>query len=407
MRTPKVAFLPLVVFATGLLAVSCTGKSKTDHPAVAETQAPSPAWAAKMHQLSQTLSDLLPLVASRAKFAEEKNLPRVEADTRALRSLAHDLNAGPKPSADPGMKMMSARFEEDLDRALESLKTGNRDYARNILKDSTAYCIQCHTASQNGPEFTRLNLNINLSELNALERAEFFTATRQFDNALAEYKKIIADEPVAQADPFEWERAARSALAIIVRVKNDPQAAGDILSQIRQNPRAPKSTQEALPSWTKSVREWAKEKPAKSKTTKKATPAANTPEAQLATAETLINKAQKGQEYPLDHSQDILYFRASSLLSDFLAHREESDALTAKALYLAGIASEATRDMNFWTLHETYYERCIQADPHSPLARQCYARYADSITLGYSGSGGVRIPPEVGRHLAKLKALAE
>jgi hypothetical protein len=63
--------------------------------------------------------------------------------------------------------------------------------------------------------------------------------------------------------------------------------------------------------------------------------------------------------------------------------------------------------MSFWTLHETYYERCIHAAAHSAISKQCFERLSDSITLGYSGSGGTRIPPEIESQLAKLKTLAE
>jgi hypothetical protein len=397
-------FIVSTVIAGGAIFIivagsACTAKKHTDtatQKAEGAVQASPPTWTAKMKLLSETLSDLLPIVTSRAKFSEEKNLARIESDTKQLRQLAHSLSAGSAPNYDPGMAMMMSRFEDDVDRALEGLKTGNRDYARSILRDTTAYCIHCHTASHNGPEFPKLNLNINVAELNPLDRAEFFTATRQFDRALEEYIRVINNEPVAKADPFEWERAARSALAIVVRVKGDPKAAQTLIDAISKNHSAPKSVKDALPAWNKSIHEWMKEK----------RPLVFSPIEQLELAEKLVAKAERSQEYPLDHSQDILYFRASSLLADLLAKRGRVDETTAKALYLAGQASEATRDMSFWTLHETYYERCIVSHPHSDIARKCWGRLSDSITLGYSGSGGTRIPPEVEAQINKLKATA-
>ena len=44
--------------------------------------------------------------------------------------------------------MTASLFEEDLRRAISSLKNGNRESARLILQDTTAYCIQCHTPDQ-------------------------------------------------------------------------------------------------------------------------------------------------------------------------------------------------------------------------------------------------------------------
>lgn len=392
--------LPPVLLAVALgTTVGCSSKSRTGGTETDSTKgAPPPAgWSEKMQSLSKTLSDLLPLVASSSKFNDEKNRTRIDEDTKRLKSLAHSLKSGGTPNEDPSLRVMTGLFDEDIERALQSLQSGNREYARNILKDTTAYCIQCHTQTANGPDFPRLNLDINTSELNPLERAEFFAATRQFDRALESYTDVLGSDDLAKADPFEWERAARSALAIVVRVRKDPKAAQELIARIEKNKGLPQSTRKSLAYWKQSVKDWLKEK----------TPKLTTPADQIKHAQTLINRAQKNQEFPLDHSQDILYFRASSLLHDFLSDRSQNPELAAQGLYLAGMSAEATRDMNFWTLHETYYEMCIKTLPHSKQAQSCFARLQDSVTLGYSGSGGVRIPPEVGRRLEQFKELAQ
>ena len=393
LRRVSIALIALAVLA-------CTSGEKS-----APAQSPSPSnqpvasqsWPEKMQSLSVVLSELLPLVVSRSKFNNEKNFAKIEADTRSLRKLAHGLKSGSAPNADPTMKVMSGLFEEDLERALDSLNSGNRDYARQILKDTSSYCVQCHTQTNNGPDFPRLDLNIKTDELPAVEQAQFFAATRQFDRALAAYEKALSDPGFAKIDPFEWEQSARSALAIVVRVKHEPKAALKLLSGVRGQSALPASTKTAIAAWKKSLDEWAREKK----------PAKMGAAAQVTRAEELIQQAQKRQEFPLDHSQDIVYFRAASLLHEFLQAEGPREALGARALYLAGLASEATRDMNFWTLHESYYEQCIRVLPKTKQAQQCYERLKDSITLGYSGSGGIRIPPEVSKRLENFRLLAD
>lgn len=360
------------------------------------------AWSVKMQSLSGTLSDLLPLVASKKQFNDPANLKKIETSTRNLGSLAHSLKSGDKPNNDPAMKVMSGLFAEDIERALDSLKSGNRDYARQILKDTTSYCIQCHTQTANGPSFPRLNLAINTSQMNKIEQGEFFTATRQFDRALAAYLDALTDEKLIKADPFQWEQVARSALAIVVRVKNDPAEAAKILNKIESQNQLPSSTKNSLTAWKKSLAEWKAEEKAHKNDSSQMD--------RLKYAERLIDLAKKQQEFPLDHSQDILYFRASSLAHSFMQDmprgpRAEPTAM-ARALYLAGVSAEATRDMNFWTLHETYYEQCIRALPHSGQAMSCLENLKDSITLGYSGSAGTRIPPEINQRLQAFETLA-
>lgn len=383
------------VLASGSLT-SCKSSPRPPENAAEQTGA-SEGWSAKMRSLSETLSSLMPMVSSKVKFNDDKNHAKIESDTRKLRELAHSLKLEAKPNSDPSLRMMSGLFDEDIERALESLRAGHRDYARQILRDTTAYCIQCHTQTDAGPKFPKLNLAININELSNLEKAEFYAATRQFDLAIESYTKALSDEKLIRVDPFAWEQAARSALAIVVRVKADPKEARVILTKIESHPALPSSTKKALESWKKSVREWEAEKP------RSKTPTVN---AQLERATAMIKTAQRRQEFPLDHSQDVLYFRAASLLHGILESDERNQDISAKALYWAGIAAEATRDMNFWTLHENYYEHCIRTQPHSNQAQQCFTRLNDSVTLGYSGSGGVRVPPEISKRLEMFRALA-
>lgn len=397
MRARSAAFQCLLIAVLALNG--CTSKTKTDESAAPTAQVPTSdePWPIRMQALSATLSELLPLVVSRAKFNKEENFAKIETETRRLRSLAHSLKMGDTPNADPSMRIMGGLFEEDIERALDAMNTGSREYARHILKNTTSYCIQCHTQTGSGPEFPRLDFSLNTNELTDHEQAEFFAATRQFDRALEAYKKSLGDPNFAKHDPFEWEQTARAALAIIVRVKNDPDAAAKWLDQIQEHPSLPDSVQSEIKEWKKSIQDWKKEKKPEK---------LPTPERAIARAEELIKTAQKRQDYPMDHTQDVYFFRASRILHEFLEAYGPRHKLGAKALYLSGIAAEATRDLNFWTLHETYYEYCIRMQPHSELAQKCFDRLQDSVTLGYSGSGGVRIPPEVSRRLEYFRKMA-
>jgi len=391
--------LGITLTAALLVFGACSTGKKSDSHITATDQVPSSdePWPVRMQALSATLSELLPLVVSRSKFNNAENFEKIEKETRKLRSLAHSLKMGDTPNEDPSMRIMGGLFEEDIERALDALNAGSREYARQILKNTTSYCIQCHTQTGTGPEFPRLDFSLNTDDLTYHEQAEFFAATRQFDRALEAYSKFLDDPNLAKYDPFEWEQTARAALSIFVRVKNDPDAAGKWINRIRSHAALPDSIKSEIQHWRKSVQEWRRERKPD---------LLDSPEKALARAEELIKIAQKRQEYPMDHTQDVYYFRASRILHEFLERYGPRHELGAKALYLSGIAAEATRDMNFWTLHETYYEYCIRMKPHSDLAQKCFERLNDSITLGYSGSGGVRIPPEVRKRLETFRELA-
>ncbi len=357
-------------------------------------------WPQKMQQLSRVLSDLLPFVASPKKFGDPANSEKIERDTLELKTLAHALKTGEMPSNDPSMKVVSQLFDDDLSRALASLKNGNRDYARRILSDTTSYCIQCHTQTNNGPEFPKLTLDLQTKDLKPLDRAEFLTATRQFEPALAAYKQALSEPDLASSDTFAYETAARQALAISVRVHKDPKEALSLVKAMSKNRALPVSFKKTAAAWQKALETWKKEKP--KKLAKNEDPGLH----ELNQAEILINSARSTDAAPLDGSQDIQYLRAASLLHDLLQRPTRTDELSARALYLLGLSSEATRDTNFWGMHETYYEQCIRLRPHSEQSRQCFSRLKESVLMGYSGSSGTSVPPSIQNRLDSYQLLA-
>ncbi len=354
-------------------------------------------WQMKMQDLARVFSELIPVVASDQKFSDPKNKELIERDTESLRKLAHSLKTSKLPkNSDPSLKITAELFEEDISRAKVLLSSGQLAAARMILRDTSSYCIQCHTQSSNGPNFPKMKLDFPTDGLSQLEKAELFVSLRRFDQALGEFTKIIEDKNFAAEHVFEWEQAARSAVAISVKVEKDPVKTLSLVRKIAANPSTPQFVKESVTPWEASVQEWRRERK----------PLLVAPPETLRSVEKMISRAQSKQKYPLDHSQDILFFRASGVLHDLLAFHNADDEIKAQALYLSGMVAEDTRDLNFWTLHETYYELCIRIVPHTDLARQCYEKLNNSMIIGYSGSAGTSIPVEIQTKLNDLKLLS-
>lgn len=380
-----------------LIANACSSNEK---PAQVQ-QTPSlnaekgPAWNVKMQELSSALNKLLPLVSDTKAFNNPSNDASIKDATSRLKKLSHQVRSLQKPAADPAYESIARMLDEDLARAVSSLATGNRDYARLTIRESIGYCIQCHTQTAGGPNFPKLELGFDPSSLSALGRGDFYAATRQFDRALESYQTGVSDSDYAKRDIFGWERAARSALAIAVRYKQSPEESLKIANSIQKNKSAPDSLKTAAKSWTKSIQEWSKQNKAKNR------------ESGLALAEKLINQAEERQD--LSEPQDISYLRASAELHQWLSanpQSEKPDSNRAKALWLAGRAAEATRELNFWTLHERYYELCIDSNPKSETARACYQLLSDSVVTGYTGSSGTNLPADVQQWLSRLSEKA-
>ena len=395
-----------MLLSAGLLSMdllsACNSKDKTSDSVkdeIAATKVPHD-WSGKMQELSVALNKLLPLVVSSNQFNDPKNEAAIKDSTDQLKKLSHQVRDLPKPSADPAYDSIARMLDEDLARASASLASGNRDYARLTIRESIGYCIQCHTQSANGPSFPKLNLGFDPTKLSPLGQGDYYAATRQFDSALKAYQQGTADAAYAQKDMLGWERSARSGLAIAVRFKENPKEARKITQAIAKNKSAPESLRESAAQWTAEIDRWSKEKKNQYKGDN----------ARLDRAQALIADAEKRSQTDDARNQDIPYMRASADLHQWLAQhplkKGVNEAERAKALYLAGIAAEETRELNFWTLHERYYELCIENAPGTELSQKCFKKLNDSVLMGYTGSSGLHLPPEESARLAKLKATA-
>jgi len=385
------------------LHIACQHTKSTATTANATTAVSSPAtpptkpahWVALMHDLDNSLSILLPLTQQPQTFADSKNQKVIHEQVVVLADLAKTLKTQKPPDQDPAITLISEQFEEDIRQAVSAIDNGHPEYARHLLKNSTSYCIQCHTRNSLGPHFAGGKLTETASGMSPLDRGEYLAATRQFDLALKEYQGVLKNSK----NIVEWDRAAHNALAVSVRYLGNPDQSLQTVDIILNSKTVPLYLHENAKQWRQSILSWQKE--SKTKTTHLSSQALKN----LKSASQLIQRAQKMQKYPSDHSADIEYLRASALLHDALGN-----GLTGKdkseALYLAGICYDSIRDLSMWNLNEKYFELCIRNTPHTELAKKCFRKYEESVFVGFMGGQNLLLPPEVQKKLLELKTMA-
>jgi tetratricopeptide (TPR) repeat protein len=354
----------------------------------------SQSWQGQMQGLSLTLTELLPYVADSNEFNKPANHELILEKSKKLAQLTHSVQKNSLAGGqDPTVDFILNQFNDDIQRAVESLQSGHRSYAQHLLRNTTSYCIQCHTRTQVGPVFIGNTLDKTLAKLNPLERGEVLAATRQFEQALKEFKSLINSPRNEMPNVFTWDKAVRYALAIAVKFQNDPQEALEIVESILKNKHAPYYLKQSARVWKESIKEWMKE-PRKSE---------QKPSALITKAQALIKKSDSRSES--DRAGQIYYLRASSLLHQALDLSKEP-AEKAEALYWIGICYETFKDMSFWSLDERYFEACIRINPHSTLAEKCYQKYEENIFMGYTGSSGTTLPPDIQQKLVELKVFS-
>jgi len=350
-----------------------------------------------MTDLSKTLKVLLPSALSDKPIETRKEKKSLEKALKDFANHAHqlDLEKVKKVSKDPTLVLLGNVFKREAQRAHQEFKSGHISYSKGIIRSLTTYCIHCHTRSANGPSFLESQVDPEVKKMSPWDQANYFAATRRFDKALALYQGIIKDKSFAKNREIHWERAVRKALLITIRWQKDPAKSLSLINLASQNGSLPFFLKQDLKHWQKSLKTWKAEPKRKAQTEK----------GLLAEAKSLFASATEKQKYPMDRSADMDFMRTTAAVHDLLSVTQ-SKKTQAEALYMAGVSYEVLRGLELWSLHELYYEMCINSLPHSPLARKCLERYQESIYSGYSGSGGTSIPSQVQSHIKTLEKKA-
>lgn len=320
-------------------------------------------WKKNMLGLSETLSRLLPYVYAPQAFLSPDNERIVGEGIISLTQMSHTIGSMSSPSdRDPILKAVSREFSKDLEFASEEFKLGHKKNARIVLRNSTNYCIACHTRMDRGAQDLTLNLPADISFFTPLERARYFAAIRSFSRSVEEFRLSLADPMSAQRDPLGWMEGAKLSIAIAVRVQKDPVIAENIVGQILASNSLPLLFKQEATEWRKAIREWRNEvNPLKS-------------DSSFAQAQALWNQAQKARNSGWIGAGFIHDLRASNILHQLTASPELSPKLGAQPLLLAGMVAESLSDAGLGELPEPYYENCIRLHPKTEFARTCYLR---------------------------------
>ncbi len=363
----------------------------------AEETKTNPRVSEKMQKLYLTLSDILVNSSSSERFSNPKNRSAIEDQLKTLSTLSHSMNDREFKgnSTDPTLTILSGYLSDETKTAFTAFKNGKYEFSRGIVRSLPGTCIACHSRNDSGAQFDQLAIEPSDQSLKPMERAEFYAATRQFDRAEKDFLKIIEDQQIASTDPYTWEHAIRQSLTIAVRVKKNPQMAKKIVEAALAQKKSSYYIRSDLQQWNHSIEQWIKEM--------KKTPKSET--GMLAEGMRLITEAHKLQKYPMDHSADILYLRASTVFYD-LIQKAPTGKNVSQALMMEGICNEVLSPKGFQDLHRLYYESCIRKSPNSPIAMDCYRRYEQSTVQGYTGSAGTSVPEDIKQKLLDLFSLS-
>ncbi|MEY4616326.1 MAG: hypothetical protein RJB66_1286 [Pseudomonadota bacterium] len=384
----------IVAPIVALQAISCQStikknqESETKTPSIA-TASSQQSWPSQMQQLTENLSVLMPIVTDPKSFHQSANKPLLEQKMTELKNLAHNINEStPNPDKDPSLKLIGRRFEENLKLSLDSFQSGHLEFSRSVFKNALAQCVQCHTRLEVGPALAQPQFLNTLQKVAIVERVQFLIASRYFDEAMNEIEAATAKGDGLSI--VAWQKLVQMGLIITVRFRNDPAQAEKFISIVSQNQNLPYFIKRQLPFWQQSVKAWMINTKAP---------------VNLKTAQQLVDRAEAAQKISRSEGGTVDYLRAGSLLHKFLA-KSQAPSEKSEALFQLGMIYENIGEIGAWSMNEDYYELCIRTQPHSEIAKKCFARYQESTISGFSGTGGLYIPDDIQTKMNELRAVA-
>ena len=336
---------------------------------------------------------LQPLLADPAAFAAPANAAAIRKDLDLL-SKAPLLFA--RPLHRVSVAPLGSLFGDEVDRARRDFAAGRSDSARLRLRAITGLCMGCHArrlAEHDSPMIS----TPAVAALKPLERAQYLAATRQFDAALALWVQMMRAPLKTDADRFEQTQVLHSALAVIVRAKDDAPGTVKLLRDQLARTDLAEHTRRGVESMLVDAQTWADEhfdaESASGLTL-------------FERGRTLMQRAGVIQNVSRSEAEEIPLLRAAAYLGLAL-DRESAAPWRGEALYLLGVVSFSALDPTVWELDGLYLETCVRENPHSALALRCVDRLAEISIVDFTGSGGTRLPPDVASRLELLRGIAK
>ena len=345
-----------------------------------------------MDRIFEAISQLLPASLDQQRFADPAGRDTLLHWMDVLVDSAGELREHAS-GRDPGFEFLAMSLVSDVRQIRRRYSRGRYEESRFFLGHLTETCVACHSRlpSADFPLAEKLLASIDLSQLTPTEKTRLQVATRQFDAALVTFEAIFRDPAVLPAH-MDMSGYFVDYLSTVLRVKQDLARASRALSGVLARADTSHYLKRNLRTWIRSLDTLA---------------AQGEQEVSLERGRVLIAKAQSLNEFAADQEGLVYNLMASSVLHRYVDGVAEPGPKLAEAYYLLGVADAGSR-RTFWVSQaEFYFETAIRADPKSATAEKAYALLEEYIVLGYSGSSGVHIPPDVQATLDSLRALIE
>jgi hypothetical protein len=334
---------------------------------------------------------------SESKFIDPKNAPEITAHLKRFSELAKDAVHDPQ-LAQENFRFSRQVLQDHIAETERVYRLGNKYYARWMMNSTLSVCMSCHTQL---PTASRRFEQLGAATVfpSQFEKAEFLFATRAFDKGSEIYNNIIIGYPANKVPIDQVDKAMERQLAYFTRIKRSPTEGIAVLEKYQKAKNLPPYLQKNIAAWIEQFKTWKKE--------------GDGIDPKTASDEQVLSFAKKNLKSELTPTMMkaanpllVTYLRISGILYEYLQTHPNSKA-KPQVLYWLAICDRALNNNFFYSLADMYLRECIVQYPADTIAKKCYKEYEAETILGYSGSSGTHLPPDVRSDLDNLKKLVE
>jgi hypothetical protein len=345
---------------------------------------------AGMQQLLGALATLLPAAVADVDWEEQRRRQELDAALAGFHRTAAQLAAGSARREEP-FRLYSRSLAADAHALERRVADGRHPAAAHLIRRLPETCVACHVRlpAESAHALAPLRQRLYAAAPDPLLRARLETAAYRFEDALATYEHEF--ERSAPAD-LALESSVPSYLLVALRVRLDPQRAYGALHALELRSDVSVRLARNLPAWRQALLDFGP---------------ALAGEPSLLGARTILERARVALHgSAVDDRYLVHRLVASSLVHRFLERRTLSRRERAEALYLLGQTEWLTRTSFERADAQHYLQQAIRTAPHTALAARAFVQLEHSLVLGYTGSSGEHVLPDVRALIEELRHLS-
>lgn len=347
----------------------------------------------KMNDISGTIRQLGPYIASEQEFVKEKNKKYIQKNLLELTELFKNLKAHPV-IATQGLFIGQTVMTEQLEQTVNLFKTNKRSQARAKFSAALNLCVNCHTQSP-GKVLPKLfqDKDINKMKLTDFEKAELYYIGRDYDKAMPLYDQLLMKSKKADDDEFILKALERELVYYVKIRKSFVEGKAQFDKYLKAGLFNEKIKEE--------VNEWSRTLGGKS-LWENYYPETVREEEMEKFMKGFISDDEEGPIFTVTNSSEVYDLNLSTILLDYYNSHPETK-LGGKILYWLAILDKRINDDLFFSVGDYYLLSCMEKYNKDPIAKECFDAYQEDLEINYISKDKKTFPPEIIERLNSLK----